>query len=81
MPRDAYIVLGIAGFFFLMFVIAFLRANADDRKDDNAISQRKDVKGFGSFYIKGGSLRSGAWICLLIAAVLFIMGVVFLATQ
>ena len=81
MPRDAYIVLGIAGFFFLMFVIAFLRANADDRKDDNAISQRKDVKAFGSFYIKGGSLRAGAWICLMIAAALFIMGVVFLATQ
>ena len=81
MPRDAYIVLGIAGFFFLMFVIAFLRANADDRKDDNAISQRKDVKGFSSFHIKGGSLRTGSWIFLLIAAVLFIMGIVFLATQ
>jgi hypothetical protein len=81
MSNDAYIVLGIAGFFFVMFVIAFLRANADDRQEDSAISQRKDVKGIGSFHIKGGSMRTGAWIFLLIAAVLFIMGVVFLATQ
>ena len=81
MPTDAYIVLGIAGFFFVMFVITFLRANADDRKEDNAISQRKDVKGIGSFHIAGGSMRTGSWIFLLIAVVLFIMGVVFLATQ
>jgi hypothetical protein len=81
MPNDAYIVLGIAGFFFIMFAITFLRATADDRKDDSAISQRRDVKGFSSFHIAGGSLRTGAWIFLLIAVVLFIMGIVFLATQ
>jgi hypothetical protein len=81
MPRDAYIILGMAGFFFLVFVIAFLRANADDRKIDDAISQRKDVKGFGAFHIQSSSLRIGGWIFLMIAAALFIMGVVFLATQ
>jgi hypothetical protein len=81
MSNEPYIVLGIAGFFFVMFVITFLKANADDRKEDNTISQRKDVKGFGSFHIKGGSMRTGSWIFLLITAVLFIMGIVFLATQ
>ena len=81
MPNDAYITLGIAGFFFVLFAITFLKANADDRKDDDTIVQRHDVKGIGSFHIKGGSLRTGSWIFLLIAAVLFIMGIVFLATQ
>ncbi len=81
MPNDAYIILGMAGFFFIMFVIAFLRANVDDRKIDDTISQRKDVKGFGSFHIQSSSLRIGGWICLLIAVVLFIMGVVYLAIQ
>ena len=81
MPRDTYIILGMAGFFFILFTIAFLRANVDDRKIDDTISQRKDVKGFGAFHIQSSSLRIGGWICLLIAVVLFIMGVVYLAIQ
>jgi len=81
MLNDAYIVLGMAVFFVILFAIAFLRANVDDRKIDDAISQRKDVKGFGSFHIESSSLRIGGWICLLIAVVLFIMGVAFLATK
>jgi hypothetical protein len=81
MPNDAYIILGMAGFFFIVFAIAFLRAKVDDKNIDDAISQRKDVKGFVSFHIESSSLRIGGWICLLIAIALFIMGVVFLATQ
>lgn len=81
MPRDAYIILGMAAFFLILFIIAFVRANADDRKVDDAIVQRRDVKGFGGFHIEGSSLRIGGWICFLIAVILFIMGIVFLATQ
>jgi len=81
MNKDAYIILGMAAFFLLLFITAFLRARVDDRKIDDAICQRKDVKGYGAFHIESGSLRIGGWICLLIALVLFIMGIAFLATK
>ena len=81
MTNDAYIIIGMAGFFFILFVIAFLRANSDDRKIDDAICQRKDVKGYGAFHIESSSLRIGGWICFMIALALLIMGIVYLAIQ
>jgi hypothetical protein len=81
MPNDAYAIIGLAGFFFILFILAFLRAKGDDKKIDNAICQRKDVKGYGSFHIESSSLRIGGWICFLIALALLIMGVVYLAIQ
>ena len=63
MYRDAYIILGMAGFFLILFIIAFVRANVDDRKIDDAVAQRRDVKGFGAFHIESSSLRIGGWIC------------------
>jgi hypothetical protein len=79
MPNDAYIMVGIAGFFFILFILAFLRAKSEDREIDDAICQRKDVKGYGSFNIESSALRIGGWICFLIALVLLIMGIVYLA--
>jgi hypothetical protein len=79
MPNDAYIIIGMAGFFFILFILAFLRAKSEDRTIDDAICQRKDVKGYGSFHIESSSLRIGGWICFLIATVLLIMGIVYLA--
>lgn len=79
MPADAYIMIGMAGFFFVLFILAFLRAKNEDRKIDDALCQRIDVKGYGSFHIESSALRIGGWICFLIALVLLIMGIVYLA--
>ncbi|MFA5054889.1 MAG: hypothetical protein WC562_01775 [Dehalococcoidia bacterium] len=79
MPADAYIMIGMAGFFFILFILAFLRAKNEDRKIDDALCQRMDVKGYGSFHIESGALRIGGWICFLIALTLLIMGIVYLA--
>lgn len=81
MPDDneAYIIIGMAGFFFILFILAFLRAKNEDRKIDDALCQRIDVKGYGSFHIESSSLRIGGWICFLLALTLLIMGIVFLA--
>jgi len=79
MPRDAYIMIGMAGFFFILFILAFLRAKNEDHKIDDALCQRTDVKGYGSFHIESSALRIGGWICFLIALVLLIMGIVYLA--
>jgi hypothetical protein len=79
MPNDAYIMIGMAGFFLILFILAFLRAKGEDREIDDAICQRKDVKGYGSFHIESSALRIGGWICFMIALALLIMGVVYLA--
>jgi hypothetical protein len=79
MSTDAYVMVGMAGFFFLLFILAFLRARNEDRSIDDALCQRRDVKGYGSFHIESSALRIGGWICFLIALVLLIMGVVYLA--
>jgi hypothetical protein len=79
MPNDAYIMIGIAGIFLILFILAFLRAKYEDRKIDDAICQRTDVKDYGSFHIESSALRIGGWICFMIALALLIMGIVYLA--
>lgn len=81
MSHDTSWVMIIIGAVFLAIsAVCFFEARNEDRRLDATLSRRVDVREFvlGPIHIESAALRWGAWIFIILAAILIIMGIVYL---
>ncbi len=77
---SSWIMMGIGGFFLILSIICFGEARNEDKRLNNSLIQRMDVQEFvlGPIHIESAALRWGGGVLLILAAILIIMGIVYL---
>ena len=70
----------IGAVFLVLSAVCFSEARGEDKRLDATLSQRIDVREFvlGPIHVESAALRWGAWIFIILAAILLIMGIVYL---
>ncbi len=76
-----WIIIIIGAVFLVLSAVCFSEARSEDKRLNDTLSQRADVREFvlGPTHIESAALRWGAWIFIVLAAILIIMGGVYLA--
>ena len=80
MSHDSSWIMIIIGVVFLAIsAVCFSEARSEDKRLDATLSRRIDVREFvlGPIHIESAALRWGAWIFIILAAILIIMGIVY----
>jgi hypothetical protein len=78
---DAFIMMGVGGFFLLLSIVSFAWASREERNLTDALLQRSDLKEFVNGWpirIGPDSIRIGGRIFLILGTVVLILGIVFL---
>jgi hypothetical protein len=78
---SSWIMIVIGAVFLAISAVCFSEARNEDKRLEDNLSQRVDVREFvlGPIHIESAALRWGAWIFIILAAILIIMGIVYLA--
>jgi hypothetical protein len=76
---SSWIMIVIGAVFLVLSVVCFSEARNEDKRLDATLSRRIDVREFvlGPIHIESAALRWGAWIFIILAAILIIMGIVY----
>ena len=76
---SSWIMIIIGAVFLVLGAVCFSEARGEDKRLDATLSQRIDVREFvlGPIHIESAALRWGAWIFIILAAILLIMGIVY----
>jgi len=76
----SWVVIIIGAVFLAISAVCFSEARNEDKRLDATLSQRVDVREFvlGPIHIESAALRWGAWIFVILAAILITMGIVYL---
>lgn len=76
----SWVMIIIGAVFLAISAVCFSEARNEDKRLDATLSQRVDVREFvlGPIHIESAALRWGAWIFVILAAILLIMGIVYL---
>jgi len=71
----------VGAVFLVLSAVCFSEARGEDKRLDDILSQRVDVREFvlGPIHVESAALRWGAWIFIILAAILIIIGGVYLA--
>jgi tellurite resistance protein TehA-like permease len=77
---SSWIMIIIGAVFLALSAVCFSEARSEDKHLDSTLSRRPDVREFvlGPIHIESAALRWGAWIFIILAVILIIMGIVYL---